>query len=79
MKSLDDDPEFEAILAGGNQGIDSQGSVLDVFFSGEEKQTWSAVKGTLQNVKRYDNEFEQLQLLGTGEFGEVYKCRNRIE
>lgn len=31
------------------------------------------------NVSRYNEEFEELGELGTGEFGTVYKCRNRLD
>ncbi|XP_058446747.1 wee1-like protein kinase [Malaya genurostris] len=31
------------------------------------------------NISRYEKEFLQLSLLGVGEFGEVYKCINRLD
>lgn len=30
-------------------------------------------------MSRYNEEFEELGELGTGEFGTVYKCRNRLD
>ena len=44
-----------------------------------QKTSWEAVKGQVANIKRYDTEFEQLEQLGLGEFGVVFKCRNRME
>ena len=31
------------------------------------------------NQSRYRNEFIEVGLLGKGEFGEVYKCQNRVD
>ncbi|EAA12306.4 AGAP007798-PA, partial [Anopheles gambiae str. PEST] len=31
------------------------------------------------NISRYEKEFIQLSLLGTGEFGQVYQCLNRLD
>eukprot|EP00126_Sphaerothecum_destruens_P012200 Sdes_comp20985_c0_seq1m19498 len=32
-----------------------------------------------QNIKRYHEEFEEVSTIGCGEFGAVYKCRNRLD
>uniref|UniRef100_A0A182MZC3 Wee1-like protein kinase n=1 Tax=Anopheles dirus TaxID=7168 RepID=A0A182MZC3_9DIPT len=31
------------------------------------------------NISRYEKEFVQLSLIGTGEFGQVYRCLNRLD
>jgi len=44
-----------------------------------KRQGKKAWEGQVANVKRHDTEFEQLEMLGMGEFGVVTKCRNKIE
>ncbi|XP_058461485.1 wee1-like protein kinase [Malaya genurostris] len=46
---------------------------------GEVRQAPKRLALQDSNISRYEKEFLELSLLGTGEFGEVYQCINRLD
>lgn len=45
----------------------------------EEKQAPKRIALQETNISRYEKEFLELELIGTGEFGHVYRCLNRLD
>jgi len=45
----------------------------------DKRKSWGSLNGQVPNQNRYETEFKQIRLLGTGAFGEVYQCENRID
>ncbi|ETN58794.1 mitosis inhibitor protein kinase [Anopheles darlingi] len=65
-------------------GNDSTNHTLKAFNlvedeSGEYRQAPKRLALQDSNISRYEKEFIELALLGTGEFGQVYQCLNRLD
>lgn len=53
----------------------SESDVSDI----ENEQPTKRVALQENNISRYHQEFHELELIGTGQFGSVYKCINRLD
>eukprot|EP00039_Didymoeca_costata_P019442 m.337553 g.337553 ORF g.337553 m.337553 type:complete len:589 (-) comp18162_c0_seq1:2763-4529(-) len=69
-------------FASGNkrrQAADDAAQVAPSIFTSPRKRRMGNRDGAASNISRFHQEFEELSVLGSGEFGTVLKCRNRLD